>query len=489
MVIPMPVDRPHDHQAAGDVGVEKERCVLRFADLFAGLGGFHLALSRLGHQCVFASEIDKTLREVYYNNFGMNPAGDIRQVDLASIPQHDILCAGFPCQPFSKARDYSGPGDPELSELYLQILRVIRHHHPQYLILENVPNFEKHEDGQTWEEVEGLLQREGYYVSLEKLSPHEFGIPQIRQRVYIVGSLSPLTGFKWPKRSKKNVSIDSVLDSTPPGARMIPDQVERCLDVWQKFLDLVPRHEKIPHPLWSMEFGATYRYRRTTPWATGVKNLRTYRGSHGISLSRASTKEEILALLPSHARSEQTRFPDWKIGFIRRNRDFYDRHRGWLDQWIDRIREFPSSFQKLEWNCQEKDPRSEVRQIRDYVLQIRASGVRVKRKTTAPSLVAMTATQVPIIGWESRYMTPLECKRLQSMDELELPEQATRAYAALGNAVNVQVAQLVAEALLTAGESRFANNGGSREIPALCDAGQLDVFDDAALQLAVASDG
>ena len=108
-----------------------------------------------------------------------------------------------PCQPFSKARDYSGPEDPELSELYLQILRVVQHHHPQYLILENVPNFERHEDGQTWEKVQSLLRSEGYNVSLEKLSPHEFGIPQIRQRVYIVGSLSPLVGFSGSNQGKE----------------------------------------------------------------------------------------------------------------------------------------------------------------------------------------------------------------------------------------------------------------------------------------------
>ena len=438
---------------------------MRFVDLFAGLGGFHLALSNLGHQCVFACEVDETLRRTYYKNFGMSPSGDIRNVDVTSIPRHDILCAGFPCQPFSKARDYSGPGDPELSDLYLQILRVIRYHHPQYLILENVPNFEKHERGQTWEKVEGLLRREGYDVSLEKLSPHEFGIPQIRQRMYIVGNLSPLAGFQWPKRSKANVSIESVLDSHPCEARELPEQVEACLDVWQEFLDLVPKDEKIPHPLWSMEFGATYPFRQTTPWATRRETLRRYRGSHGASLSRASTKEEILALLPSHARTEQTRFPTWKVGFIRRNREFYKRHRHWLGPWIEKIREFPSSFQKLEWNCQEKNPRLEVRNIRDYVLQVRASGVRVKRKTTAPSLVAMTATQVPIIGWENRYMTPSECKRLQSMDALELPEQATRAYAALGNAVNVEVAQLVAEALLKTSDKGVSHDVESRDEP------------------------
>ena len=421
---------------------------LRFIDLFAGLGGFHLALRNLGHRCVFASEIDETLHATYRENFGMTLSGDIRDVAVESIPSHDILCAGFPCQPFSKARDYSEPGDPELSELYLQILRVIRHHNTKFLILENVPNFEKHADGQTWERVKDLLRDEGYSVRLAKLSPHEFDIPQIRQRIYIVGSRSPLDKFRWPEKSKAKVSIDSVLDSCPEEARQLPERVDQCLDVWQEFLDLVPKGEKVPHPLWSMEFGATYSYEDTTPWAMGEETLRGQRGSHGKPLSQAETKEAMLALLPSHARTEQERFPDWKVAFIRRNREFYSRHRVWLDGWMEKVKEFPSSFQKLEWNCQEKDPRKEVRRIRDYVIQIRASGVRVKRRTTAPSLVAMTSTQVPIIGWQGRYMTPVECKRLQSMDELELPARNTKAYAALGNAINVKVAQLVAEALL-----------------------------------------
>ena len=425
---------------------------LRFIDLFAGLGGFHLALKDLGHNCVFASEIDKTLRDSYLDNFGMRPSGDIREVAVESIPPHDILCAGFPCQPFSKARNHGEPEDTQLSELYLQILRVIRHHHPKFLILENVPNFERHKNGKTWERVQDLLRHEGYSVRLAKLSPHEFDIPQIRQRIYIVGSLASLGQFQWPGKSKAGVSIHSVLDVFPAEARQIAQRVEKCLDVWQEFLDLVPESEKIPHPLWSMEFGATYRYERTTPWATKVETLRRQKGAHGKSLSKASTKEEMFAELPSHARTEQRRFPNWKIGFIKRNRDFYCKYKSWLDGWIEQIKEFPSSFQKLEWNCQEKDPRGEVRQIRNYVIQIRASGVRVKRKTTAPSLVAMTATQVPILGWESRYMTPLECKRLQSMGELKLPERDNVAYSALGNAINVKVARLVAEALLATQE-------------------------------------
>lgn len=121
---------------------------MRFIDLFAGLGGFHLALRKLGHTCVFACEIDEALREVYERNFGMSVAGDIRDVSAADIPPHDILCAGFPCQPFSKAGDQEGLGHPKLGGLYEDMLRVIRYHRPCYLILENVPNLARHNKGQ-----------------------------------------------------------------------------------------------------------------------------------------------------------------------------------------------------------------------------------------------------------------------------------------------------------------------------------------------------
>jgi DNA (cytosine-5)-methyltransferase 1 len=163
-----------------------------FIDLFSGLGGFNMALSQLGHRCVFASEIDSQLRELYKKNFGLEPAGDIRQVDVRSIPAHDILCAGFPCQPFSKAGYQNGLEDPELGELYKDILKVIECHHPRYLLLENVPNLECHDDGKTWSTIRALLEAQGYNVQVVRLSPHLIGIPQIRDRVYIVSSKVPL---------------------------------------------------------------------------------------------------------------------------------------------------------------------------------------------------------------------------------------------------------------------------------------------------------
>jgi DNA (cytosine-5)-methyltransferase 1 len=423
---------------------------MRFIDLFAGLGGFHLALKQLGHQCVFASEINPTLRKLYHTNFEIEAEGDIRDIDVTKIPAHEILCAGFPCQPFSKAGQQDGLSDPKLGELYKDILKVIRHHHPQYLILENVPNFEMHDDGQTWKHIRSLLVEEKYNVLIKKLSPHWFGIPQIRERVYIVGSIKNLRNFTWPSRinTNKRVAVESYLDKNPNGARRLPEHVNRCLDVWQEFLDNVPIPEKIPHPCWSMEFGATYPYERTTPSMMSFEELKRCRGAHGRPLSLAVDLEQLFGLLPSYARQKQTVFPDWKISFIKKNREFYERHKSWLDDWIPKIQEFPSSLQKLEWNCQGEIDCN----IRDYIIQIRPSGVRVKRRTTIPSLVAMTATQVPIVAWENRYVTPTECMRLQSMDGpnglKQLPQSDNKAYEALGNAINVKVALLVAEALI-----------------------------------------
>ncbi|WP_309615812.1 DNA cytosine methyltransferase, partial [Salinibacterium sp.] len=158
------------------------------------------------------------------------------------------------------------------------------------------------------------------------------------------------------------------------------------------------------------------------------------------------------AKLPSHARRPVFEFPKWKVDFIRQNRDFYTANRSWIDPWLPSIRRFPSSLQKFEWNA-----KGERKNIWDFVIQFRASGVRVKRPTTSPSLIAMTDTQVPIIGWEKRYMTPRECARLQSLGSISLPAKRSEAYRALGNAVNASVVAEIANALIRAG-ARDAND-------------------------------
>jgi len=419
---------------------------LRFIDLFAGLGGFHVGLSRLGHECVFASELDVDLQAVYEKNFGLRPHGDIRDIAVSKIPEHDILCAGSPCQPFSKAGDQQGYECPKWGDLFEYVLRVLRYHEPEFVILENVPNLERHEDGKTWSRLKRRLERAGYQLSTEHLSPHQFGIPQIRERVFIVGRRSGLGDFTWPQPlADTPLSIRTVLDIAPEDATALSPRVKACLRAWQQFIRTFPKGEELPwFPIWSTEFGATYPFEDETPYAIGPRKLRIYKGSHGVQLKHFSPSDRMEAL-PSYARTAEKRFPEWKVQFIRQNRELYRRHKKWIKAWLPDILEFPSSLQKLEWNC-----KSEKRNIWDYVIQFRASGVRIKRPTTAPSLVAMTSTQVPIIGWERRYMTPRECARLQSLHELEhLPDASrTGTYRALGNAVNADLVQLIGAALL-----------------------------------------
>lgn len=422
----------------------------RFIDLFAGLGGFHLALSRLGGRCVFAAEWKEHLADLYKQNFGLKPAGDITLVHPRSVPDHDVLTAGFPCQPFSKAGEQLGFECTEQGNLFFNVASILQEKKPTYFILENVPNLLKHDEGRTWAEIQKILSMQlGYHIRAERFSPHNFGIPQIRERVYIIGSLLPLDGFSWPETSDVETNIDAVLDDRPANAKKLSAQVNECLEVWDAFLKAAPQSVDLPSfPLWSMEWGATYPYEETTPYKLqkqfGYNGLKGFKGSHGAKIGYLRTLEKRWATLPSHARTPQMKFPKWKQDFIRQNRRFYEDNKSWIDPWLPKILKFPSSLQKFEWNIKGGN-----RNIWDYVIQFRASGVRVKRRTTAPSLIAMTDTQVPIIGWQKRYMTPQECARLQSLDMLKkLPDNPTKAFSALGNAVNSNVVEMVARALL-----------------------------------------
>ena len=132
---------------------------LKFIDLFAGLGGFHLALSELGHKCVFASELNEELRDLYEKNHKTKISGDINEIDIKLIPAHDILCAGFPCQPFSKAGSQLGLDDPDNGNLFYKIMEILEVHKPEYVFLENVPNLKGHDNGNTWRVIHNELSK------------------------------------------------------------------------------------------------------------------------------------------------------------------------------------------------------------------------------------------------------------------------------------------------------------------------------------------
>ena len=417
---------------------------LSFVDLFAGLGGFHVALANIGHRCVMASESDPHLREAYSRNFGLRPHGDVREIALADVPAHDILCAGFPCQPFSKAGQQLGTDCPEYGDLASRIVDWLQQARPRYFILENVPNLVRHRNGSLWRHFSTDLRQAGYDVRWRVLSPHCFGIPQVRERLYVVGSRSGLDEFEWPDVGNARTDIRSVLDSKPRNAKPVPQKAIDAIEAWARFTERYPRSQPKPSfPIWAAEFGATYPFATATPTSLSASTLREYCGSFGAPLGGLKGKS-LMAALPPYSRDASRRFPGWKVRFIQQNRDLYLRNHRWIDEWKSSIARFEHSYQKLEWNY-DRDSHS----LLETIIQLRGSGIRAKSPASAPALVAMSTTQVPIVAWERRFLTVREAARLQGLDCLQhLPESEGATFRALGNAVNVKVTELIARRLL-----------------------------------------
>ena len=171
-----------------------------FIDLFAGLGGFRIALESFGAKCVYSNEWDKAVATVYKDNFGDFPDGDITKVNEIEIPNHDILCAGFPCQAFSISGKQRGFEDSR-GTLFFDVARIVKAKKPKIIFMENVKNFATHDNGQTLEVVENTIKELGYSFYYKVLNAIDYGIPQKRERIYMIGFRNDLNiqGFNFPK--------------------------------------------------------------------------------------------------------------------------------------------------------------------------------------------------------------------------------------------------------------------------------------------------
>lgn len=200
---------------------------LRFIDLFAGVGGFRLALNEFGGNCVFSSEIDKNARETYNLNFKEYPSGDIQNIKEENIPPFDILTAGFPCQPFSYAGLLEGFEDKTRGTLFFDILRILKYHKPKMFLLENVKGLKSHKKGKTLEIIINQLENLGYKVYWKILDALDFGLPQQRERWYCVGFSTPIH-FEFPTPMNEKKVLRDIIDASESDESLILSAFEQA---------------------------------------------------------------------------------------------------------------------------------------------------------------------------------------------------------------------------------------------------------------------
>ena len=249
---------------------------LRFIDLFCGIGGFHLAAHSLGWRCEMASDIDDEARRTYERNFGLKPLGDIHQIPASSIPDHDVLLAGFPCQPFSIIGEGKGFNDAR-GTLFFEIARIIKEKKPRAFVLENVRRLVSHDDGKTLSAILKTLTKLGYKTSWRVLNALDFGLPQKRERILIVGSLEDIK-FEWPSGGAPMKPLAEILEKNVDSKHFASEKIvkSRIAAHKSKFSPAIWHENKGGHvssyPFsCALRAGASYNYllvdgkRRLTP--------------------------------------------------------------------------------------------------------------------------------------------------------------------------------------------------------------------------------
>ena len=194
--------------------IDKKFVGKTFADVCCGIGGFRLALESMGAKCVFSSEIDKYAREVYKENYGEFPSGDITKIDTKDIPDHDILCAGFPCQPFSISGKQEGFKDITRGTIFFDILRIIEDKRPEVVFLENVVNLVSHDNKNTFSVIKNSIEALGYVFHYAVLNAADYGVPQSRSRLYMVAFRKDISvdNFNFPTPFELTKHVEDILE-------------------------------------------------------------------------------------------------------------------------------------------------------------------------------------------------------------------------------------------------------------------------------------
>lgn len=437
----------------------------KFIDLFAGIGGFHHALKKIGGECVLTCELDEECAQVYkaifpesrkeghfVTNIRTITRDDINDPNSSKseaaikkmVPEHDVLCAGFPCQPFSKSGHQQGFKDTTRGTLFFDIMEIVRARRPRFLFLENVRNLAGPRHRETWATIRDTIRLEGYETLDEPivLSPHilhpdDGGAPQVRERVFILAS-NKKGDIERIKSLAEDVLNGDVSAGWDPhkweiADFLLPDseitQVEKYrlsedelawVDAWDWFVRNIPDDNLPGFPIWSQDFKAR-------------------------------------PVIPKNC-------PDWKENFLRKNSDFYVKHNSVIDRWKKMrwgkaqktVEEFPPSRQMFEWQAKRHHPHKAGRKLSDLVLQFRPSGIRVKPPTYLPALVAITQTSIvgPDVAHgikQYRELTPPEAAQLQGMPTdifIKSKVDDRAAYKQLGNAVNVGVIRYIANRVI-----------------------------------------
>jgi len=373
---------------------------MRFYDFCAGIGGFHIGLTELGHTCVGASEIDKECCKVYKDNYGIEPQGDMTK--LTEFPDFDILCCGFSCQPFSNGGKKLGLKDSR-GNLFDHIIRIAKLKNPSYMFLENVKHIRKIDNGKVFNYICKEIDNAGYFLQTFDLSPHQLGIPQNRERVIFVCVRKNIE-FK-PislQIAKKKINI---FEKNVQAKFYLSNEEEEILEVWDSMIKQFEVGENCSPTILANEFYKKY------------------------------TEEQFEEL------------PKWKQDYMTKNRRIYEKYKKQWDAWYNENIELLNRkeiFGKLEWQTGKikKDD-----SIFNYFIQFRQSGIRVKKADYFPTLVAIV--QTPVYGKERRRITPRECARLQSFpDSFKIHSVDRIAYKQFGNAVNVEVVKTVISQIL-----------------------------------------